>query len=338
MTEGRAYSKYRHPSESWDLVRRGTTGLREIPAFAGMTDQGERSPQRLVDPFRQRTPPPLPDVLRHRTRRSPRAPLFTALSNRLRGLPVATSSHASPARLSRPIARGGIGLRRIVLDHHGHVRHRLGALHQHRQPLDPRRPADRRGLRSAERLEQPVITSATEHGVLRGRAPRRPRCRRPARTRTRCGGNSRARAPARGRAPSTRRPHRARTPPPRRTRPLAGDRNSSITGALATCGRSARSLLSSIRSGLISSRGLRLLAQLAAHRAEMRDQRRAPRLAARGIAQRVEPAGHALDAQLAQQLVGKGDQLDIGLRLGPRRSLPRRAGWNWRKRPFCGRS
>ena len=49
----------------------------------------------------------------------------------------------------------------------------------------------------------------------------------------------------------------------------------------------------------------------------MLDQRRAPGLAARRVAERVELQRHAVgDAQLLEQLVGHRQQLDIGLRLG----------------------
>ena len=43
----------------------------------------------------------------------------------------------------------------------------LGRVDQHRQPLDPGRPADRRRGRPAERLDQPVIAPAAEHRALR---------------------------------------------------------------------------------------------------------------------------------------------------------------------------
>jgi hypothetical protein len=48
----------------------------------------------------------------------------------------------------------------------------------------------------------------------------------------------------------------------------------------------------------------------------MRDQRGAPGVARLGIAQRVELERHTLDAQLAQQLVGEHEQLDIGRGFG----------------------
>ena len=50
---------------------------------------------------------------------------------------------------------------------------------------------------------------------------------------------------------------------------------------------------------------------------EIIDQRRAPRLARLGVAERIELKRHAVsDVQFLQQLVAEGEQLHVGLRLG----------------------
>jgi hypothetical protein len=53
--------------------------------------------------------------------------------------------------------------------------------------------------------------------------------------------------------------------------------------------------------------------------------------------QRVELERHALDSELLQELVGEREQLDVGGgSAAPMISAS--SWWNWRKRPFCGRS
>src|SRR3546814_19352807 len=69
---------------------------------------------------------------------------------------------------------------------------------------------------------------------------------------------------------------------------------------------------------------LRIVAQFALHGAKMPDQRGAPGIAARRIAQRVEVQAHACNTQFFQQLVGHRQQFDIGLRFC--RSEERRVG------------
>ena len=58
---------------------------------------------------------------------------------------------------------------------------------------------------------------------------------------------------------------------------------------------------------------LRILRQFVLHAKEILDQRGAPGFAAVAIAQRVEMQRHAGDAEFLQQLVGHGQQFDIGL-------------------------
>ena len=71
-----------------------------------------------------------------------------------------------------------------------------------------------------------------------------------------------------------------------------------------------------MRSGFFSSRSRLSSRKVVAMAAEMLDQRRPPRIARRRIAERVELERHpAADAELGEQLVAHGDDLDVGRRL-----------------------
>jgi hypothetical protein len=93
-----------------------------------------------------------------------------------------------------------------------------------------------------------------------------------------------------------------------------------------------------MRSGFLARRAEAVFRQVAAMRLEMGDERGAPGVAGGDVAERVELERDAVgDLQLAQQLVGKGEQLDIRRRF-PAPITSASSWWNWRKRPFCGRS
>ena len=114
-------------------------------------------------------------------------------------------------------------------DQHGVRIFGLGRLDHHRQPLDPRRPADRRRVRAAERFDQAVVAAAGDDGALRAEAVGDE-------FEDRCGGNNRARGPAAGRAHRRSRRRRDRRAPRRRNpRPRA---IRTIAGALSAAGRS----------------------------------------------------------------------------------------------------
>ena len=188
-----------------------------------------------------------------------------AISTAIPALPQASAA-------AHWLRRSSLGARRRRPRHRPARRSRR--LDQHRQPLDPRRPADRRRVRAAERFDQPVIAPAAKHRALRAE-PVGDEFERgvaviiePAHQPRRCASRRRP-------------PRRARRSPPRRSPPPRAVRKSSIPGALSAIGRSRGSLLnrgcaadSCRAASRLSSR------QLAAMRREMLDQRRAPRLAA----------------------------------------------------------
>ena len=208
---------------------------------------------------------------------------------------------------------------------------RRGRLDQHRQPLDPRRPADRRRVRAAEAFDQAVIAAAGDHRALRAEpvgdeleggvaviieAAHQPRIAGP--------------GDAGGIEPGGHRRRRSR--PPRRSGNRRSPARCRRSGSpAAPCCRGCAADSSSSRSRLSSDRSPRCASKCSTSAA-----RQASRVAASPsvLSLSVDRVG---DAELAEQLVGHGDQLDVG---GRRRvpMISASSWWNWRKRPFCGRS
>ena len=89
-----------------------------------------------------------------------------------------------------------------------------------------------------------------------------------------------------------------------------------MVGALSANGRSRGSLLSRMRSGFFSSRSWLSSESSSRWAAKCSISAGPPCVAAFGVAERVELERHAADAELGQQLRPKGENLDVGLRLG----------------------
>ena len=177
---------------------------------------------------------------------------------------------------------------------------------QHRQPLDPRRPADRRGVRAAELFDQAVVAAAGEDGALRAKLV----------------GDEFERGVAVIIEPA----HEARgefVGDPGGVEPGA-DRGEEVLGLGGQDHRRgavgeravARVLAVEDAQRVLVEPRLAVLAEIGAVRGEMLDQLRAPRVAAGGVAERVELEPHALDAEFGEQLRAEREQFDVGLRFG----------------------
>ena len=178
------------------------------------------------------------------------------------------------------------------------------ALDRQQDPLHARGPADRRGSRPAEQLDQPVVAAPARHLRLGAEARR-------SGTRTRCGCSSRARGPWSRRARRRCRPARAaagRSRSARRPRRRGGRASS---GASAITARVPSSLESKARSGFSSIRSRTSSVQLGLVLAQVRDQLVSV-LAAR--LQRPEArraAAQRRHLEPAEQLVEEHDQLGV---------------------------
>ena len=93
-----------------------------------------------------------------------------------------------------------------------------------------------------------------------------------------------------------------------------------------------------MRSGLVSSRRRLSSDSSGCAPRKIADQRLAVGGAALRVAERIELQHDAIgDAERLENPLPERDDLDVGLRLAtPSSSTP--IWWNWRKRPFCGRS
>ena len=99
-----------------------------------------------------------------------RAPLAPAFCIRRFILPRKAMSQAMPAAAQLGGDAQRLGLGRLAERHERRVdAARRRRVDQHRQPLDPGRPADRRRRRPAEALDQAVIAAAGDHRLC---APR----------------------------------------------------------------------------------------------------------------------------------------------------------------------
>ena len=235
------------------------------------------------------------------------APFLTARSNRLRGDPLAIDfdrqALRAQVRSPRPTRRPPRASSSTTIA----TSSRFGCrrVDQHRQPLDPRRPADRGGVRAAELFDQAVVAAAGEDGALRAELV----------------GDEFERGVAVIIEPA----HEVRGE-------FVGDPGGVEPGAdlaeeILGLGASASSPARCRRTGGRADPCCRGCAAgscraapgcpRASRRGARRNARpaRAPRVAAGDVAERVELERHALDAELGQQLRAEREQFDVGLRL-----------------------
>ncbi len=241
-------------------------------------------------------------------------------------------SAAMPARRSR---HQQAGRRRLGRSAHGHDRDidalRRRLIQQHGEPFDARRPADGRCLRPAERLHQPVIAPARQHGALRAQPVGHELeggvtiIIEPAHQPVVAG----PRDPGRVQPPGHALEEGAR---------LGGEEGVDPRRGVGD-GPIARILEIEDAQRIALQPGEAVLGQRILMRLEMRDQRLAPGIARLAVAERVELQRHAVrNAQLVEKLVGKGEQLHVRHRLRAAPITSASIWWNWRYAPLCGRS